>query len=97
MFRMCRMSSLVAWTPQNLELRNKVYTTDTDILRFFGILIPATRFQFNDRRDLWTSSPTAKYKFATNFSKTRMSRDRFEQLLECVAFSYCTTTPGDLS
>ena len=74
-FLMRHMSNIVAWTSQNLELLNKPYKTEIEILRFFGSLILETRFQFNNRRDLWSSSPSSKYKHAATFSKTRISRD----------------------
>ena len=52
MFPMRHISNIVAWTSRNLELLNKPLTTETEILRFFAILILETRFQFNIRRIL---------------------------------------------
>jgi len=64
-------------------------TTAGEILKFFGMLILITRYEFGERRSLWSSKSQHKYKPAADFgTKTGMSRKRFDDLWSSIRFSY---------
>lgn len=96
LFPMHHMTNIVSWTSDKLHNISEAITSQTEILKFFGLLILLTRFEFHNRRDLWSSTRTSKYIPAPNLSETRMSRHRFDNLLRCITFSYCPDSPGDL-
>ena len=69
-------------------LRPHPRTTKGEVLKWMGILLLITRFEFGDKRDLWSTKPSSKYVPAANFGeKTGMSRDRFEVLLRYMVWS----------
>lgn len=97
LFPMHHMENIVSWTSEKLDDLNEKTTSQTEVLRFFGILILSTRFQFKNRRDLWMSNRSSKYVPAANFGDTRMSRHRFDNLVRCITFSHCPESPGEFS
>ena len=66
-------------------------TTIGEILKFFGVLILGTFFEFGDRKTLWAKMATHSYIPAPNFGRTRMGRDRFLSLFACIRFSHQDT------
>lgn len=62
-------------------------TIRQEILKFFGVLILITRFEFNKRSDLWSNEATSKYIPAASFGQTGMTRKRFDILFETIRFS----------
>ena len=68
-----------------------------EVLKFFGILILVTRFEFGKKRDLWKKRSQNPYIPAPNFGdKTSMSRDRFFALLSNIKFSKQPLEQGDM-
>ena len=69
---------------KNLELttKNTPPTTIGEILKWIGILILATRFEFGHQQSLWSTSTTGTNKYipAACFGRTGMSRNRFDIL-----------------
>jgi hypothetical protein len=61
--------------------------TKGELLKFIGILILATRFEFGRRSTLWSTVAIYKYIPAPQFGKTGMSRHRFDLLFRCLTFS----------
>jgi Transposase IS4 len=79
---MCRETNII------LDFYHKPKTTKSELLKFFGIIILATRYEFQSRRNLWSEKPTSKYLSAPAFgSKTGMSRKRFDVLWSGVRWS----------
>ena len=68
MFPPHALESILEATNQQLHLCNKRRTTRQELLKFFGIVILATRYEFMSRASLWSTEPTSKYKQAANFS-----------------------------
>ena len=63
-------------------------TTKGEILKWFGILLLITRFEFGDRRDLWARKSSSKYIPAANLGEcTGMIHDRFELMLRLMVWS----------
>ena len=50
------------------------------MIKWFGIMILATRFEFGDRARLWSTVSQSKYKSAPAFGKNGMNRHRFDIL-----------------
>jgi Transposase IS4 len=69
-------------------LKKEALTTPGEILRWFGVCILMTRYEFGDRASLWSKVPPTKYIQAPDFgAKTRMSRDRFDFLMRNMSWS----------
>jgi hypothetical protein len=74
----------------NIQLRSAGLSKDTtkgEILKFFGIIILASRFEFRSRASLWSSTAPSKYVPAANFGHTGMTRVRFDNIWKYIRFS----------
>ena len=58
-----------------------------ELICFFGVLILGTRYEFQDRRSLWSSVQTSRFQEAPNFGRTGVSRNRFDEIWRCLRFS----------
>ena len=63
-------------------------TKEVGIMAFFGVIMLATRFEFSNRADLWTSTAPSKYVPAYSFGKTGMSRNRFDVLWKFFSYHF---------
>ena len=81
------MSLILTETNIQLQQKNKRTTTEGEIVKFFGLWILMTRYEFGERRSLWSTTSQHKYVPAPKFGMTGMSRDRFEVLWSCIRFS----------
>lgn len=75
-------------TAERLQTEGKSGTTTTAILRFFGVLVLMTRFEFSRKQDLWNTNSDNKYLPAPCFGNTGMSRNCFFDIMHCIRFSY---------
>lgn len=66
-----------------------------EILKFFGVIILATRFEFGSRASLWSTTASAKYEQAPAFGRTSMSRKRFDEIWSSIRFSQQPTVRPD--
>jgi hypothetical protein len=87
MFPPQSLLSIVRLTSQQLELLSNPTTTEGDLLRFFGVVILATKFEFDDRRSLWATTATLTSIPAPLFGTTNLSQSRFDDLWQCIPFS----------
>jgi hypothetical protein len=74
----------------NSQLRSAGLTKETtkgEILKFFGIIILATRFEFGKRASLWSSTAPSKYVRAPNFGWAGMTRPCFDTIWKYIHFS----------
>jgi hypothetical protein len=98
MFPPQALLSIVRFTSQQLLLLSKPATTKGEIVKFFGVIVLATKFEFDDRRSLWATTATSKYIPAPLFGKTMMSRNRFDDLWRCIRFSdQPSVRPSDMT
>jgi len=75
-------------TSASLIATGKAPTSIGEILKWIGVNILATRYEFGDRASLWNRTPTSKYVPAKNFGElTGMSRDRYDALMKHVVWS----------
>ena len=70
-----------------LRVKSIALTTSGELLRYFGICILSTRYEFASRRDLWSTTTTFKYQPPPAFGKTGMPRNRFDLLWQHIQWS----------
>ena len=51
-----------------------------EMIKWFGIIILATRFEFGDRASLWSTVSQSKYRSATSFVNTGINRHHFDMI-----------------
>jgi Transposase IS4 len=92
-----QLRAMTSLTSAQLRKHNDRETSQGEIMRFIGVMILATRFEFRSRASLWATSGS-KYIPAACMGKTGMSRDRFDKLWSCVRFSsQPDIRPGDMT
>ena len=87
MFPNSHIQKIVMLTNRHLIIANKLRTTIGEILKFFGVLILTTEFEFGSRRSLWSSVAPSKYVPAPCFGKTGITRNRFDDIWAYIRFS----------
>ena len=71
------------------ENNNQTTTTKQELLKFIGIIILTTKYEWNDRADLWSNQKPSKYEMAPNFGDmTGMKRNRFDAIWKCMRYSH---------
>ena len=87
MFPPSQLDEMVPLT--NIQLRKKgvAETSKSEIVKWFGVLLLMTRYEFRSRQSLWSTIPQGKYRSAPAFGKTGMSRNRFVDLSASVRWS----------
>ena len=78
---------MTLYTTQQLVKHGEEGTSKGGIIKWFGIIILATCFEFGDRASLWSNVSQIKYRTAPAFGrsapafgKTVMNRHRFDML-----------------
>jgi hypothetical protein len=74
----------------NIELlhADKEVMEYEEAIKFFGIIILATRFEFTARASLWSAARISRFHASPCFGKTGMVRNRFDDIWSCMRFSY---------
>jgi hypothetical protein len=78
---------MVRLTNIQLHLKELALTTKGEVLKWFGIVILMTKFEFSKRATLWQTVANSKYLPAPKFGATGMSRNRFDDLFACIRWS----------
>jgi Transposase IS4 len=87
-FPLDALMRIVMLTSEKLREKGKKVTTGGRILRFFGILILGTQYEFGSRADLWSSSSRNILFDPLAFRRrTGMPRYRFGLLFTLITFS----------
>ena len=71
---------MTLYTSQHLVKHGEKGTTKGGMIKRFGIIILATRFEFGDRYILWSTVSQSKYRSAPDFVKTGINRHRFDMM-----------------
>ena len=79
---------MTLYTSQQLVKHGEKGTTKRGIIKWFGIIILATRFEFGYRASLWSTVSQSKYRYAPAFGKTIMNRHRFDMMWRHVQWSH---------
>jgi hypothetical protein len=87
MFPPDQLSTMVTLTSERLLETGKAAITTGELLKFFGVLLLITRFEFSARASLWSNTAPSKYQPAPSFGKTGMSRNRFDSIMSSIRFS----------
>ena len=96
MFPMTQLELMVRLTSDKLEARGMRPTTAGELLKFIGVTVLATRYEFGARVDLWATTARSKYMLAPAFGlRTGMPRAKFDALWSSVAFSKQVVDGGD--
>ena len=82
-----QLQLILQLTNHELGMARKTYTSAGEIVKFFGVMLLATRFEFRSRASLWSNVTTNKYIPAPSFGQTGMPRKRFDDLWMCIRFS----------
>ena len=90
MFPMKHLHQMVVRTNTVLHQRKKALTTDREVLKFFGVIILATKYEFESRASLWSETSPLKMVPAPRFGTiTGMSCRRFDTLWQYLQWSFC--------
>ena len=87
MFPPHHLMKIIQMTNYQLRKNRRNQTTKQEVIKFFGILILITRFEFSKRSSLWSTTAPSKYIPAACFGNTGMSRCRFDDLFRFIRFS----------
>ena len=87
MFPPNHLTEIMRLTNYQLQLLNQRETSREEVLKFFGIIVLMTRFEFSARASLWSSTAPSKYIPAVHLGQTGMIRMRFDYLFRCMRFS----------
>lgn len=88
MFPMDQLTRMVRLTSTNLQGRGLQATTAGEMLKFIGVLILATCYEFGARAELWATNARNSYLVAPAFGeRTGLSRCRFDALWTSLRFS----------
>ena len=82
-----QLQLILQLTNNELAIARKNYTTAGEIVKFFGVMLLVTRFEFGSQASLWSNVTTNKYIPAPSFDLTGMPRKRFDDLWMCIRFS----------
>ena len=82
-----QLQLILQLTNNELAMARKNYTTAGDIVKFFGVMLLVTQFEFGSRASLWSNVTTNKYIPAPLFGLTGMPRKWFDDLWMCIRFS----------
>ena len=88
MFPPQQLQHIINLTNKNLRKQGLRATTKGEIIKYFGIIILGTRFEFKARRDLWNVRSKSRFIDPPRFGeKTGMGRVRFDDLWSAMRFS----------
>ena len=82
-----QLQLILQLTNNELAMVRKNYTTAGEIVKFFGVMLLVTRFEFGSQASLWSNVTTNKYIPAPSFGLTGMPQKRFDDLWMCIRFS----------
>jgi hypothetical protein len=74
-----------------LREEGKTELTFEEMIKFFGIIVLATRFEFTARATLWSKARVSRFYALPAFGNTGMTRNRFDDLWKCMRFSHQAT------
>ena len=82
-----QLQLILQLTNNELAMARKNYTMAGEIVKFFGVMLLVTRFEFGSWASLWSNVTTNKYILAPSFGLTGMPWKRFNDLWMCIWFS----------
>ena len=95
MFPPKQLTAMVELTNIELAKYNQQITDTSEMLKFFGLMILMTTYEFTSRATLWATTAPMKYRPAAHFGRTGMSRNRFNEMFRAVRWSKQAPYPGE--
>jgi len=93
---MTQLALMVRLTSESVKARGMRPATAGELLKFIGVTVLATRYEFGARADLWVMAARSKYMLAPAFGlRAGMPRERLYALWSSVAFSKHVVDEGD--
>ena len=86
---------MTIYTYQQLVKHGDKGKNNGEMIKWFGIIILATRFEFGDRASLWSNVSQSKYRSDTDFGKTVMNRHCFNIMWRHVLSSHQPDMRGE--
>jgi len=71
----------------NLSIAGKKVTTTGELLKWFGVLVLITRFEYGERASLWSPESSCRYLPPPLLGQTGMTRPRFDELTQHMEWS----------
>ena len=89
-----QLARMVRLTSAKLVQAGVLPTSPGELVKFFGVLLLSTRFEFGSRAELWWTTARTKHLPAPAFgSRTGMPRRRFDLLWSLLTFSQAPDEP----
>ena len=82
-----QLQLILQLTNNELAMARKNYTMAGEIVKFFGVMLLVTRFEFGSWASLWSNMSTNKYIPAPSIGLTGMPQKQFDDLWMCIRFS----------
>ena len=82
-----QLQLILQLTNNELAMVRKNYKMAGEIVKFFGVMLLVTWFEFGSRASLWSNTSTNKYIPSPSFGLTGMPRKQFDDLWMCIRFS----------
>jgi hypothetical protein len=93
-----QLSVMLRLTNIALLADQRQVTTKGELLKYFGVMILITRYEFTSRASLWSTTAPSKYVAAAGLGKTGMARTRFDDLWRYLVWSeQPRVRPNDMS
>jgi hypothetical protein len=96
MFLSKQLIDMVELTNTKLTKLELNKTNCSEMMKFFGVILLMTKFEFTSWASLWSRVAPSKYQPAPrHFGLTGMSKHRFDDLFRAVRWSNQPSVPGD--
>ena len=82
-----QLQLILQLTNNKLAMARKNYIMTGEIVKFFGVMLLVTRFEFGSWASLWSNKSINKYIPASSFGLTGMPQKQFDDLWMCIRFS----------
>ena len=82
-----QLQLILQLTNNELAMARKNYTMAGEIVKFFGVMLLVTWFEFGSWASLWSNTSTNKYIPAPSFGLTGRPQKWFDDLWMCIRFS----------
>jgi hypothetical protein len=82
------LQHFLSCTNDVLRAEGRIEVKYEEMIKFFGIIILATRFEFTARSTLWSKARVSRFYALPAFGTTGMTRNRFDEIWKCMRFSH---------
>ena len=90
MFPPNHLIKIITLTNVRLEAKGHEDITKGELVKFFGIIILGSRYEFGSRRYVWSTTSVSRLIDVPNFgARTGMQQGRFDAIWSCIRFSEC--------